>query len=588
MCNEPKTVRDVVLRNSGLSEEEFDDAFFNESAHTNLPIKNLDEAAQLIITEAWKGTPIRVIGDYDVDGVCGTSIIYLSVRELSPNVSYRIPKRMSEGYGLKPNIIDEIDEGMIITVDNGIAAYEAIKKAKDKGLKVIVIDHHLLGTNMMPPADVVVDPHVIKYNDDDFEDYCGAGLAYRLACKLIPGHPLLDKLLCYAAIATIADSVPLKRENRFIVKNGLKNMVQKEKRTTGLGALLSVYSLQKYINEKDIAFRIAPAINAPGRLYDDGAKTPVELFINRGTFEECTEIANYLYETNRLRIDMKDKFMAIAHDMINREMLMNSAPIVLASEEFHEGLAGIIAGKITEEYHVPAIVLCLLEDGETYKGSGRSVEDVNLFELVGKFKSKLRTFGGHKMACGLSVKKENLADFIVSLEDEMSGYIPKGFGDAPYDLVIQGTDVDDVMNEVRKYEPYGEGNPEVVFKIENYRLSPKGSSVYETKGADDSTVLLHGMCSSAIGFFMTDDYMKEGQPKNLTIVGTIRDKYKVPLFKPSTSSYTPKKPTSSKRVGNKKEIERETQVEIMTMKKADMPLRKTSLAEMLSQMSQNR
>lgn len=523
-----------------------------------------------------------------VYGVLGTSTIFLSVSEITPNVTYRIPKRMSEGYGLKPSIIDEIDSGLLITVDNGIAAYDAIKKAKEKGLKVVVVDHHLLGANKMPPADVIVDPHVINYGDDDFQDYCGAGLAYRLACKLIPGHPLLEKLLCYAAIATIADSVPLKRENRFIVKNGLLNMVQKEKRTNGLGALLNVYNLQRYINEKDIAFRIAPAINAPGRLYDDGAKEPVKLFTSKGSFEECTELANYLYDTNRKRIEMKDKFIEIAHDMIKKEMLFNSAPIVLASDEFHEGLAGIIAGKITEEYRVPAIVLCMLEDGETYKGSGRSVEDVDLFKLIEKHKDMLPTFGGHKMACGLSVKKKDLSDFIYALESDMEDYVPKSLaGSITYDLVIQGTDVDEAMNEVRKYAPYGEGNPEIVFKIENYRLSPKGSSVYETKGANDSTILLNGMNSSAIGFFMTDDYMKEGQPKNLTIVGTIRDKYKVPIFKPS-ASYTPKKSSSSKRSGTKKEVERETQVEILTMKKAEMPVRKTSLAEMLSQMSQDR
>ena len=577
------TIRDVVLKNSGYTEDEFDSMMFDEASNINLPIKNLSEAVALAKESVRKGMKVKIIGDYDADGVMGTSILYEGFSALNADVSTRIPRRMSEGYGLKENIIDEVEDGLLITIDNGIAAAPAIKKAKEKGLTVIVIDHHQLRNGeVIPPADIVVDPHVVYDKEEDFKDWCGAGLAYRFIQELLPdNHALMEKMLCYATIATIADCVPLKRENRFLVQNGLKNMVHPDKRTESLSALLSVYSLTNYINEKDIGFRLAPAINAPGRLFDDGASLILNFFIRDTSYKQKIEMANRLYSINRQRIELKDKQLEMAQEIIQRDMLFSTAPIMLYSKDFHEGLVGIIAGKLTEIYDVPAIVFCELEDGRL-KGSGRSAREIDIFAHVDKCSDLFLGFGGHPGACGITMKKENFEEFVSRMEEGMRDVIPLS-ADAErtysYDLEIEGTEVDGVMEEIRKYAPYGNRNPEVVFKINHYRLTPKGSSVYETKGDDDSTILFNGINSVAIGFFMTQDFVQQGFPKSISMIGTIRDKYCVPMF-----------PTGGRKKKNdfSRPVKRETQVEIIDFKPETEAIKTTSLADVLKKMTLER
>ena len=273
---EHKTIKDVVLANTGMTEDEL--LIPKEHYH----IDRLDEAAEIIKATAKTDTPISVVADYDADGICAAAVMWMLLRELGVKPKIRIPRRFSEGYGLSENIIDELEPGLLITVDNGIVAHAAIQKAKEKGFYVIVTDHHLSDGISLPNADVIIDPNAIP-GSADFNGYCGAGIAYKLAVEILgKDHPLVPVLLSFAAIATVADVMPLIHENRFIVKDGLESMTGKG-RTIGLLALLERCGFESYITAKDIGFKIAPVLNAPGRLEDDGAmKSLRQLVFNGG------------------------------------------------------------------------------------------------------------------------------------------------------------------------------------------------------------------------------------------------------------------------------------------------------------------
>lgn len=556
------TIEEVVLNNTGLCKEDF---FVSKTKVFH--INGIDDVVKLIKECIEKNIKIKIVGDYDCDGVTATGIMYMSILSLGGDVSIRLPKRFSEGFGLSEKIVDEVNEGLIITVDNGITAVDAIKKAKAKGLTVIVTDHHLPNTDendavILPDADIIIDPNAIP-GSADFNDYCGAGLAYKVAEKLIPENKtLLDKLICFAAIGTVADVMPLVHENRRIVEQGLKNMTYSRSRTTGLESILRICDLNKHITSTNIGFKIGPMINAPGRLYDDGANISFEALVYDGKYDES--IGKKLNEINEMRKEMISTAIEKIDINISSNCLYGDYPLIIYEPNLNEGIVGIIAGRLAERENSPTIILTDAEEPDILKGSGRSACGVNLKDLLDECSNLLYKYGGHESAAGMSVNRELLTDFIEKMQEK----IPDPIDDTSksdtiyYDLEIPAEKISEVFTELKKYEPFGEGNPKPVFKINNYKLSPRYSSYFKTMGKDNSVIKLYGVKSSAIGFGMAEKYSDLKEPKEVHLVGTISQNY----FRDIP----------------------ELQVEISDMKNTNKKIEKSAISLKLAELAKNR
>lgn len=515
-----KTIKDVVLANVGMTEEEF----LIPKKEYNIEL--LTDAANIIKSFIKNNELITVVGDYDADGICAASILKLTFNALGARFAVRLPKRFSEGYGLSEKIVDEIDNGLLITVDNGIAAVDAIKKAKEKGLTVIVTDHHLAPEDgIIPNADIVIDPNAIP-NSADFNGYCGAGIAYRLAIELIgTEHKIVPKLTSLAAIATIADVMKLTDENRFIVKNGLSSMITYAGRTTGLGALLEKCDLNEYISEKNIAFKIGPIINAAGRLADDGAITSMETLSFNSSISKAKEMAERLYNINEERKKLKEEGLNMVRENIRENCLFGDFPMTIYVPDLPEGLVGIFAGKIAEEFHTPCFVFTDSDEEGLIKGSGRTYGEINIKELLDLNSSLIYKYGGHAEAAGISIYKKDLEEFRYSLINSINAPDENDSNIVYYDIEINADEIDKAIEELDKFAPFGSGNPEVVFYVKNFELSPGIGGYYRTMGDREQHIKLLGTKTVAIGFDMKDKYIQMGEPKTINIVGTISKNY---------------------------------------------------------------
>jgi single-stranded-DNA-specific exonuclease len=455
------------------------------------------------------------------------------LRYLGVKAKTRLPHRFSEGYGLSEKIVDEIDEGLVITVDNGIAAVEAIQKAKDKGLEVIIIDHHLRRDDgLLPPADIIIDPNAIE-GSCEFTDYCGGGLAYKLAEKLIDDETYLKKLSCFAAIATVADVMPLLNENRKIVVDGMRNMVIPEYRTTGLGALMRAKRLEKCVTAKDIGFSIGPCINAAGRLLDDGAEKALHAVSFDGDEAMASVYADELNRLNESRKDIVKKEMLRVNEQIEEGAMFADSPIIIYLEGVGEGIVGILAGRVAEDYGVPCIVFTDSKIPGIIKGSGRSGGDVHLKNLLDETNAKMHEmtwngeqmgiwkYGGHKGAAGISIRKDFLDTFYQVTQDlcpERTGFDPNTLY---YDLEIEAKEIPQMFHEVQKYAPYGEGNPEIVFKIKNYELVPKEYGFAKTMGAEKQHIRFSSRECETTAFNLSEKFVLEEKPRKIDMIGVL-------------------------------------------------------------------
>lgn len=512
-CN---SVLDVVLANTGKTASNF-----FEYQTKKYEIDKLDEAVSLIRCALFDDDVITVVGDYDADGITSSAILKLLFDTLGANINIRLPRRFSEGYGLSEKIIDEIDSGLLITVDNGIVAIDAIKKAKEKGLKVIVIDHHLgLEDGTLPEADVVIDPNAIE-NSATFNSYCGAGLSYKLAEAFLGStHPMMKKITSLAAIGTIADVMPLIEENRLIVENGLKYMTTDSGRTAGLGALLTEYNIEKHLIAKDIGFKIGPAINAPGRLFDDGAMRSFELLSFDGYWKHATIYAKQLVEYNNNRKKLAAEGTAKVEENIKRNNLLGNVPMAIYEPGLPEGLVGIFAGRIAEKYKTPCLILTDSEDPEILKGSARSYGDVHLKNILDAHSELLTKYGGHAEAAGLSLEKKNFEEFARVIQEGVEMNLPDS-DEVLYDLEITANDLPSVMMELDKYAPYGEGNPEIVFSIKNVDLFPGPRGFYDTMGDEKQHLKLYSKTAEIVAFDASQKYLEAKEPRRISLVGSI-------------------------------------------------------------------
>lgn len=515
------SVKDFVVKNTGMDVK----TLLHDTNEYQFPA--LEKAAELIRKWKEEGKKFFVFADYDVDGITSGESMRMLLRAIGvpkKDIIVRYPKRFSEGYGMSVKAVNEFDSnGVIITVDNGVAAFDAIEAAKKKGMPVLVTDHHLAsvdasGKKMYPEADYIVDPNAIE-NQAEFTAYCGCGIVFKLATRMLKAsnEKTLARIRTNAAIATVADCVPLIGENRRIVKEGLMLATHKDIQTTGLSALLAECNLQYRVSETDVAFKIAPCLNAVGRLNDDGAAVSARLISFDGDELSASKLAKAQVEKNEERKALQKTWDLKADSMIEDD----GNAIILQPEGCPEGLAGIIAGRIADRRNRPTIIFTDNGNG-ILKGSGRSVEGVNLKALLDKCQDTLVSYGGHAMAAGLKVS--DLSAFKNAFNDALRdcGWTATTETEQTYDLEISGSDVLTVVEEIEKYAPYGEGNPAPTFYIQNVELIPKGSSYYSELKNEGVKLFADGY--SATTFKATKKFMDE-KPRRVNLFGTIARNY---------------------------------------------------------------
>lgn len=481
-----------------------------------------------VMNEAWdaisrfirQGKPFGIVGDYDVDGICGSAILTKLLNYKGANLlTTRLPRRFSEGYGLSVSIVDELHAlgvEVLLTVDNGIAAIDAIKKAKEYGMFVIVLDHHLQRDDgLLPEADILVDPKVVS-GQAAWHDYCGAGLAWKLASFVLTDkkdEPLFEELTALAAIATIADSVTVLEENRIIIKKGLKLLSEKEL-SMGLNCLLAQAGLEGKITSKNIGYKIAPMLNAPGRLIDDGASISLALLLEP-VFQQSFRLATRLHELNEQRKELVEKDSAML--LNSGELVPGKATVVII--DGHEGLVGIDAAKIVERTLAPAIVFAETEiDGVKYlKGSARSVPGVHVKEMLDKISHLLVKYGGHAAAAGLTIKADDFEAFKTAFVEVCGTTIPDDV--IVYDAEIDVQDVEEVLANVARLEPFGPGNEEPVFVVRGFWVSPR---VYRMQNGKSIKLTSENGNLNALGFGMAAEVdAADVVGKPITIVGNL-------------------------------------------------------------------
>lgn len=479
-----------ILLNRGIDTEKKVEEFLNpsyENLNTPLLMKDLIRAGNIILNHISKKNKIAISGDYDVDGVMSTTILLEGLKELGGNVIYKIPNRYNDGYGINNRIVDEcFDEEvkLIITCDNGIAAKEAVDYANSKDIQVIVTDHHEIpldenSNEILPNAEAVVDPKQ-KNCTYPFKDLCGAGVVFKLISYLYKLKGInWEKeryLLQFVAMATVCDVMPLVEENRIFVKYGLQALNSSD--NLGMKELIRACQIKDPIDVYHLGFILGPSINSAGRLTD--ASKAVELF-TCNDFEKAKEISKELRELNVKRQELTDDgFKELDNFILNHEMDKKFPILVLLSEDLNESVAGIVAGRLKEKYKRPVIVL---SGKETLKGSGRSIEEYNMFEKISHEKYLLEKFGGHKMAAGMSLKRENLVEFIKNLNNnsdlKKEDFSSKYYIDAQAKIKDLNMDLAESINALK---PFGNGNeaPVLGFKsviIDKIKILGKNQNV---------------------------------------------------------------------------------------------------------------
>ncbi len=446
----------------------------------------MDKAVDILLEKIAQGKHIRIIGDYDIDGICSTYILYRGLTECGADADTSIPHRIRDGYGLNENLIQEAyDAGTdtVVTCDNGIAAYEQIAFANSLGMTVIVTDHHEVPYDekdgvrqyRVPEARAVVDP---KQEDCGypFPEICGAVVAYKLVLALLARKEGRDwrevmeseiglELLELAAFATIGDVMELKEENRIIVKSGIELM--KDTRNAGLKALMQATETDPmHLKPYTIGFVLGPCLNATGRL--DTAVNALELFKAADT-ESAAVLAGDLKAMNDSRKELTRKGVEEAIKQIEDSGLDRDKVLVVYLPEVHESLAGIIAGRIREKYCKPVFVLTRAEDG--VKGSGRSIEAFHMYDEMTKCKELFTKYGGHKLAAGLSLQEANVDAFRRRLNENCAltdaDFEEKVLIDVPMPMEYASIDF---VREISRLEPFGNGNPKPQFAQKNIRF----------------------------------------------------------------------------------------------------------------------
>ena len=434
-----------------------------------LALVDMRKAAEIIGSFVAEGKKITVFGDYDCDGVTSTVLLYRYLKSVDAQVDYYIPSRLKEGYGMSVEAIDRLHAQkteLIITVDNGISAHEPIERANALGMTVVVTDHHRpQGT--LPPAAAVVDPHRAD-SGLEFCDFAGVGVAFLLICALSGNDPafLLEEYGELVTIGTVADVMPLRRDNRAFVKKGLGLMNRHP--TPGVAALAAVAGVEDgKITAGALSFSLAPRINAAGRLAE--ATLAADLLLAE-TAEQANLLARQLDDLNQQRQQLEQDILKRAVLMVEQQRLYQNRVIVVSGENWHEGILGIAAARIAERYDRPTILMTENREIGIAKGSARTVGDFSIFEAISGCAAHLLGFGGHAQAAGLSLKMEQIGPFrqaINTVAMQMSYPLPQLHIDCKLNPAAVNLDLLDALQQL---EPFGVGNPAPIFGLFGMKL----------------------------------------------------------------------------------------------------------------------
>ena len=512
----PVTAR--IIRNRDVCGEEAVEKYLHGSLrdlYSPHLLKGADRAAEILEKKIAGQKKIRIVGDYDIDGVCSTYLLYTALRRLGARVDYEIPDRIKDGYGINMHIVeaaasDGIDT--ILTCDNGISAIEQMERAKELGLTVVITDHHDIardeaGRDILPWADAIVNP---KQSDClyPWKEICGAVVAYKLIRILYERAGISmkewEEMLEFAAIATVGDVMRLQDENRIIVREGLKRIPYTK--CVGLRKLAEKNNLDLHrLSAYHIGFVIGPCLNAGGRLQT--AKLALRLLLSRDE-AEADELAQELKSLNDQRKDMTEQGLKQASEQVENYYQKDKV-LVVYLPDCHESLAGIIAGRLRERYNKPSFVITKSEDG--VKGSGRSIESYHMFEALCEVKELFTRFGGHPMAAGLSMAAEEDVERLRRQLNERArlteeDFIPKIWIDVPMpmDYVTEG-----FIRELELLEPFGNGNEKPQFAQKGLRVRSARVVGRNRNAVKLSLVTPAGTPVDAMVFTGGDSFMEE-------------------------------------------------------------------------------
>ncbi|WP_270596526.1 single-stranded-DNA-specific exonuclease RecJ [Anaerococcus vaginalis] len=470
----------LILANRDIVDPKVVDSFINptlEKLHDPFLLKDMEKAIDLIIETMENGESIRIFGDYDQDGISSTMTLLDGLLYFYDDISYDIPDRVIDGYGISDRMIDraiEANISLVITCDNGISAIDQVKRLQENGIKVIVTDHHQVSKKedgewveqILPQADCVINPKRLD-NTYPFDDLCGAGVAFKLIQALyqrLDGDmEYLYGLLEYVAMGTVCDVVSLTDENRIFVREGLKRINNTEK--LAIKALIEENSWNREVSAYTLGFIIGPCMNATGRL--STAKLAIDMLME-DDIEKIRTYAKKLVSLNTERKELTNIGLEKTLEIIKDKKYYNDDIIIVDVENIEESICGIIAGRIKEKFNKPTIIMTQSSQNGILKGSGRSIEAYNIYKEVFEIKDILESFGGHPMACGLSIKSEKVDEFRKKLNDKSKLKKDDFVNIINIDAQIPLDKLSlEFAESLQRLEPFGKDNPKAKFADKN-------------------------------------------------------------------------------------------------------------------------
>ena len=470
----------LILANRDIVDPKVVDSFINptlEKLHDPFLLKDMEKAIDLNIETMENGESIRIFGDYDQDGISSTMTLLDGLLYFYDDISYDIPDRVIDGYGISDRMIDraiEANVSLVITCDNGISAIDQVKRLKENGIKVIVTDHHQVSKKedgewveqILPQADCVINPKRLD-NTYPFDDLCGAGVAFKLIQALyqrLDGDmEYLYGLLEYVAMGTVCDVVSLTDENRIFVREGLKRINNTEK--LAIKALVEENSWNREVSAYTLGFIIGPCMNATGRL--STAKLAIDMLME-DDIEKIRTYAKKLVSLNTERKELTNIGLEKTLEIIKDKKYYNDDIIIVDVENIEESICGIIAGRIKEKFNKPTIIMTESSQNEILKGSGRSIEAYNIYKEVFEIKDVLESFGGHPMACGLSIRSDKVEEFRQKLNDKSKLKKDDFVNIINIDAQIPLDKLSlEFAESLQRLEPFGKDNPKAKFADKN-------------------------------------------------------------------------------------------------------------------------
>ncbi|KWZ99865.1 single-stranded-DNA-specific exonuclease RecJ [Anaerococcus hydrogenalis] len=521
----------LILANRDIVEADLVESFINPSLdklHDPYLFKDMKKAIDIIIETMENGESIRIFGDYDQDGISSTMTLLDGLLYFYDDISYDIPDRIIDGYGISDRMIDRAIEdrvSLVITCDNGITAIDQVKKLKENNIKVIVTDHHQVSKvkdgewikQILPQADCVINPKRLD-NTYPFDDLCGAGVAFKLMQalyqKLEGDLDYLYGLLEYVAMGTVCDIVSLTDENRIFVIEGLKRINNTEK--LAIKALVEENSWNKEVNAYTLGFIIGPCMNATGRL--STAKLAIDMLME-DDIEKIHTYAKKLVSLNNERKDLTNVGLEKTLEIIKNKKYYKDDIIIVDVDNIEESVCGIIAGRIKEKFNKPTIIMTESSDKEILKGSGRSIEAYNIYKEVFEIKDLLESFGGHPMACGLSIKKEKVNEFRQKL-NEKSKLKKEDFENIiniDAQIPVEKLSLE-FAQSLERLEPFGKDNPKAKFADKNL-LIKNLNMIGKNNNTMKMTLNKNGRDIDAIMFNAKKEYKLLNDKFNSNILG---------------------------------------------------------------------